>query len=235
MSQEQQHFKTWRTARTGDLKTQTDSQVLGISERLLDAHALRIQPDDGGGAQMPQPQTRYQEPGLAGGAGAFGARTSHAPDAVDVKPMSSFPRAFGKYRAHHDRVAANVEANAQIGRVRAGAGIPVTRRNPGPVLPQLQTVASTDPSNKFPALFFDHLEPGRVKSRIGHHDDPAAVRHDVLQAPQERSMHPRVAQLLARMHFFVQRDRAPLDHHTGAQQLPALIRSEEHTSELQSR
>ena len=140
MSQEQQHFKTWRTARTGDLKTQTDSQVLGISERLLDAHALRIQPDDGGGAQMPQPQTRYQEPGFAGTAGAFGARTSHAPDAVDVKPMSSFPRAFGKYRAHHDRVAARVEANAQIVGLRAGAGIPVTRRNPGAIPPQLQTV-----------------------------------------------------------------------------------------------
>src|SRR3990170_1686166 len=220
MSQEQQHFKTWRTARTGDLKTQTDSQVLGISERLLDAHALRIQPDDGGGAQMPQPQTRYQEPGFAGTAGAFGARTSHAPDAVDIETMPALPRAFGEHRAHRDRVAARVEANAQIVGLRAGAGIPVTRRNPGAIPPQLQTVASADPANKFPALVFDHLEPGGMKSRIGHHDDPAAVRHDVLQAPQERSMHPRVAQLLARMHFFVQRDRAPLDHHTRAQQLP---------------
>ena len=41
----------WPAERTGDLETQAQVHVFAIAKRLLDAHALRVQPDNRLGTQ----------------------------------------------------------------------------------------------------------------------------------------------------------------------------------------
>jgi hypothetical protein len=82
---EQQYLQTLLAARTGHIQAQFHSQIPGIAKRLLDAHALRVQPYNRIGVQMLQSQAAHQQPRFTCATRTIGTAASLALGVVNVK------------------------------------------------------------------------------------------------------------------------------------------------------
>ena len=125
---EQQHLQPLAGARARGVQALAPAQVLGVAERLFDAHALRVELNDAGGGQMIQPPRGREQPRLARSARTFGAGAPGMAPPVDVQPMPATGGQLCEYEPSIDGVAAHVSMLSQIARLFGG--LPIERRAP---------------------------------------------------------------------------------------------------------